>query len=97
MRIKTKDLKAYRKAYYLANREKILKKAKEHYKRKMGDKCKCCGADIKKLKKENNGNLQYCNKCMADNTKVSRQARWYRRNSSRLKLLRKLKNIDFLV
>ena len=71
--------------------QEILKRAKAHYKRRGNDKCKGCGADISELLSFNNGHFKYCNACMADKNKTSRQSRWYRRNSSRLKLLRRLK------
>lgn len=80
--------KEYAKAYYKANRETILKRAKMRYKPRNSGKCKGCGVDIKELQEANNGHFLYCNNCMADKNKTSRQARWYRRNSSRLKLLR---------
>lgn len=82
--------KEYAKSYYQANRETILKRAKMRYKRSGSGKCKGCGADIKELQEANNGHFKYCNNCMADKDKTSRQARWYRRNSYRLKLLRRL-------
>ena len=89
--MKKLDKKDYARKYYIEHREDILTRARAIYKRKSNDKCKGCGADIKELRELNNGHIGYCNKCMADPTKTSRQARWYRRNSSRLKLLRKKK------
>lgn len=89
MKIKTKDLKTYRKAYYLAHREEILKRAKAHYKRRGNVKCKGCGADISELLAFNNGHFKYCNACMEDKNKVSRQARWYRNNRFRLQIQRR--------
>lgn len=82
--------KEYAKAYYQANRETILKRAKMRYKRIGSEKCKGCGADIKELQQANNGHFKYCNNCMADKEKVSRQARWYRKNRFRLQFLRKM-------
>lgn len=89
MRNNKKDIIAYRKAYYLANREAILKRIKSRYKRKGKDVCKCCGVDIKELREQNNAHLLYCNRCIADKTKVSRQTIWYRNNRFRLRLLRR--------
>lgn len=68
--------------YYYEHREEILAK----YKTKSDGKCKICG---KKLVNMPTRMYRFCNECMADKNKVSRQVRWYRRNSSRLKLKRK--------
>lgn len=82
--------KEYAKAYYQANRETILKRAKMRYKPRYSGKCKCCGENIKELQEANNGHFLYCNNCMADKGKVSRQTRWYRQNRFRLQFLRKM-------
>ena len=94
MKIKTKDIKAYRKAYYVVNREKILNRAKAAYHRRTTNKCKGCGVDIKELLDSNNAHFRYCNACIGDKNKTSRQARWYRLNSFRLKLKRKSQRRD---
>jgi Zn finger protein HypA/HybF involved in hydrogenase expression len=85
-----KSKKEYAKAYYQAHRETILKRAKMLYKPRHSGKCKGCGEDIKELQEANNGHFMYCNKCMADKEKVSRQARWYRKNRFRLQFIRKM-------
>lgn len=79
--------KQQKRAYYKANRERILNAQKARYKPKTKRECKVCGASLKDLP---NGNFRYCNKCIADPTKVSRQAAYYRRNRFRIKLLQKL-------
>lgn len=60
------------------------------YKPRNSGKCKGCMADIKELQEANNGHFLYCNNCMDDKEKVSRQTRWYRKNRFRLQFIRKM-------
>ena len=57
--------------YYYENRTKILAKYKP-----VGDgKCKICGKSLENMPTRM---FRYCDECMADKNKTSRQARWYR-------------------
>lgn len=88
--MESKDLiKQYAKAYYVKNREKLLKQSNQRYKKRGTTKCKACGADISKLQKSENGHIQYCNKCILDKNKTSRQTRWYRANRFKLQIQRR--------
>ena len=77
--------KEQRHNYYLKNREKLLAAVKNRYCRKTDHKCKICGI---LLDKELNGHFRYCDKCIKDKSKVSRQARWYRKNRKQEQLKR---------
>ena len=78
--------RAYARNYYYNHREKLLNYVKSRYIKKGDGKCKCCGKDLSNMP---NGLYKYCNECINDNSKVSRQARWYRRNNSKLRIKNK--------
>ena len=84
MKLYKTDAKKREKArkYYYEHREKLLNYSKSRYKRKGTGKCKSCGKDLSDMP---NWHFTYCNKCIKDETKVSRQARWYRRHSERIR------------
>lgn len=69
--------------YYYEHREEILAK----YNAKSNGKCKICG---KVLVNMPNRMYRYCDECLKDRSKVSRQTIWYRRHKEDLKLKRKL-------
>lgn len=72
--------------YYYEHRERILAYVKSKYKHKSDGRCKICGKDLSDLP---NRAYRFCESCIKDNTKVSRQAQWYRRHKEELKLKRK--------
>ena len=72
--------KKYNKKYYKKNKERLKEYARSRYKHKNSGKCKICGADITHLESRR---FVYCAKCTK--TKVSRQARWYRKNRKKIK------------
>ena len=69
-----KEKQEYSRNYYLKNREKCLEYARKRYVRRTG-KCRICGKD---LSDKPHGCFRYCDVCMNDKTKISRQAIWYR-------------------
>lgn len=68
--------RAYARKYYLEHREKMLNYTKARYKHKRDGKCIVCGKDLSDMPSRM---YRYCNKCINDKEKVSRQARWYRK------------------
>lgn len=69
----------YAKKYYKAHKEEFRKRARLRYQPKGNGKCKICGKDITNLE---NRHFRYCDECTK--SKVSRQARWYRKNRKKL-------------
>lgn len=80
--------KEQRHNYYLKHRDKLLTAAKNRYCRKTEHKCIICGIG---LDPEINGHFRYCDTCVKDKYKVSRQARWYRANRKKEQLKRRKK------
>lgn len=62
--------------YYYKHRTEILSK----YKTVWSGKCIICGKDLSDMPSRL---YRYCNECINDKGKVSRQARWYRANSEK--------------
>lgn len=76
----------YARNYYYAHREKILNYTKARYKCKGSGKCIVCGKDLSNMPSRM---YRYCNECINDKEKVSRQARWYRKNSKKANELKR--------
>lgn len=62
--------------YYYEHREEILSKRQTVW----DGKCIICGKDLSDMPSRL---YRYCNNCINDKKKVSRQARWYRANSKK--------------
>lgn len=75
------DIKKYKHEWYLKHRDKIISSVKSRYIRKTEHKCKICGI---LLDKGFNWHYRYCDDCVNDKSKVSRQARWYRKNHKKI-------------
>lgn len=87
MKHKTKEEKrAYARNYYYEHREKLLNYVKSRYKCKRSGKCIVCGKDLSDMPTRA---FIYCNECINDKEKVSRQARWWRNNTERANALKR--------
>ena len=74
------DKSSYNKQYYKKNKERLKEYARSRYHHKNSGKCKICGADISNMESRH---FRYCDECIK--TRVSRQARWYRKNRKKIK------------
>jgi len=86
-RYKTKaEKRAYARNYYYEHREKLLNYVKSRYQCKGSGKCIVCGKDLSDMPTRA---FRYCNDCINDKEKVSRQARWWRNNTERANALKR--------
>ena len=84
---KTKaEKRAYARNYYYEHREKLLNYVKSRYQCKGSGKCIVCGKDLSDMPTRM---YRYCNECINDKEKVSRQARWWRNNTERANALKR--------